>query len=159
MTAYSTRLALLVFALLPLSGIEAAEFSSLEERMSHAEYEAAGLGKLSPQELSTLNAWLRRADVAAAVTAPAVATDRTGFLPGSDMPDLIVSKISGTFKGWSGNTTFHLDNGQVWQQAEPSTLAGVSLESPEVQIKAGMISGWYLKVEGYNKQVNVRRIR
>jgi hypothetical protein len=41
----------------------------------------------------------------------------------------------------------------------PARLAGVTIESPEVRIKAGMVSGWYLKVEGYNKQVKVRRIR
>ena len=134
------------------------DFSSLEERMSQGEFDAAGLDKLSAEELASLNAWLRGANIGSNAT-PAASSDRTGFLPGSDMPDLIVSKINGTFKGWSGNTTFHLDNGQVWQQAEPSTLAGVSLESPEVRSKAGMVSGWYLKVEGYNKQVKVRRIR
>ena len=138
--------------------LHAAEFSSLEERMSHAEFEAAGLSKLSAQELAALNAWLRNSDAVASTHSPAE-LDRTGFLPDRDMPDRVISRISGTFKGWSGNTTFHLDNGQVWQQAEPSTLAGVSLESPEVQITAGMVSGWYLKVEGYNKQVKVRRIR
>lgn len=136
----------------------ASEFSSLEERMSHSEFEAAGLGKLTPEELASLNSWLRSEGGSASGTTESTA-DRVGFPQGRDEPDLVVSRISGTFKGWSGNTTFHLDNGQVWQQAEPSTLAGVTIESPEVRIKAGMVSGWYLKVEGYNKQVKVRRIR
>jgi hypothetical protein len=76
------------------------------------------------------------------------------------MPDLIVSKISGTFKGWSGNTTFHSRQwaGLAAGRAEHAWPASV-MESPEVRIKAGMVSGWYLKVEGYNKQVKVRRIR
>lgn len=155
----SKPLLFVIFALATMSGLlHANEFSSLEERMSQSEFDAAGLNKLSAQELAALNAWLRNTDAVASTHSPAE-LDRTGFLPGRDMPDRVTSRISGTFKGWSGNTTFHLDNGQVWQQAEPSTLAGVSLESPEVQIKAGMVSGWYLKVEGYNKQVKVRRIR
>jgi hypothetical protein len=37
----------------------AQEFSSLEERMSAAEFKAAGLDKLSPAELEALNRWLR----------------------------------------------------------------------------------------------------
>lgn len=29
----------------------------------------------------------------------------------------IESRIKGSFKGWSGKTTFELENGQVWQQS------------------------------------------
>jgi len=37
----------------------AAGFSSVEERMSQSEFHAAGLDKLSPEELKTLDEWLR----------------------------------------------------------------------------------------------------
>ncbi len=30
---------------------------------------------------------------------------------------MIESRIEGEFKGWSGDTQFHLTNGQVWQQS------------------------------------------
>ena len=53
------RLALaiaLVFCLTSL--VHAEQFSSLEEQMSQSEFNAAGLNKLSPDVLKSLDAWL-----------------------------------------------------------------------------------------------------
>ena len=49
------------FLLLITAAASAAEFSSLEERMSQAQFHAAGLDKLSPEELKVLNDWVRSA--------------------------------------------------------------------------------------------------
>ena len=48
--------------------IQAAGFSSLEERMSQNEFHAAGLEKLSPEELKALNEWLRTHNAVTVVT-------------------------------------------------------------------------------------------
>jgi len=154
-----------VFAFVLLASLAAGvtraqEFSSLEERMSAKEFRDAGLDKLSAEELAHLNRWLReRASATVAAPAAAPVEDRTGFPAGRNEPDRIVSRLIGSFRGWSGNTQFRLDNGQVWQQTDDTTFGGVSLESPQVTIDKGMFGAWYLRVEGYNSRAKVKRVR
>jgi hypothetical protein len=157
------RLALLAALLIPAAPLWAQAFSSLEERMSHAEFKAAGLEKLSAEELAALNAWLRAQGLhapAAASPATAASEDRRGFFQRSSR-EAIVSRIPGEFTGWTGNTRFELENGQVWEQhGDHSRLVGVTLNNPTVTIKPSLIGGaWYLSVEGYNTQTKVRRVK
>lgn len=154
------RSAVLALSLVLALPVAAAEFSSLEERMSHAEFTAAGLDKLTPDELAALNAWLQRRTAGTTPSAAAVtpAEDRTGFRdPVSS--DGVVSRIAGEFAGWSGDTRFTLENGQVWQQAESGSMRGVSVDSPAVTIRPAFMGSWLMKVEGYNTQIRVRRIK
>jgi len=136
-----------------------ADFTGLEKNMTPQEFQAAGLNKLTPEELAALNTWLigkmkqREADVA---KAPRVVRD--GFLePGDDGP--VHSRILGEFHGWHGATHFALENGQVWQQAESGELEGVNITDPEVTITKSFMGDWMLKVKGYNSFVRVRRIK
>src|SRR5688572_10963425 len=70
-TAFCLGMLLAVGASDPAAAQGSAAFSSLEERMSHADFKAAGLDKLTPEELAALNEWLRQRGEAAAVAAPA----------------------------------------------------------------------------------------
>lgn len=160
------RLALLL-AFAPLT-LQAQGFSSLEERMTEAEFKAAGLDKLSPEELSALNDWLRqRPSVApqAGVTQapPAVRgpdEDRRGFSSLDVSSDPIVSRIPGEFKGWNGSgVEITLENGQVWRTADPGSRLAVLLNNPFVVISPGVFNAWFLRVEGYNTRVRVVRVR
>ena len=72
---------------------------------------------------------------------------------------LIRSRIDGIFDGWSGKTEFTLENGQVWRQAAGGKLVARKSENPEVEIKRGFMGVYYLKVDGYNPTVKVRRIK
>src|SRR3546814_13355572 len=92
--------------------VAAQQFSSLEERMTYNEFRAAGLEKLSADELAALNAWLRKdlPQVAAAAPSTAASTtvppveDRRG-LPAratDQGPDEdLASPIVGAFHGWT----------------------------------------------------------
>jgi hypothetical protein len=156
------RIALLAAVLgLPLSlPVAGADFSSLEERMSDAEFKAAGLDKLTPEQLAALNAWLQRrtAGTAPAATYVPPSDDRIGFRdPVSS--EGVVSRIAGEFSGWSGDTRFTLENGQVWEQAESGSMRGVSVDSPAITIKPAFMGSWLLKVEGFNKAIRVRRVK
>lgn len=71
--------------------------------------------------------------------------------------DRIESRITGDFYGWTGNTVFKLENGQVWQQAGPGYFR-IHLKSPKVVVKKLLI-GYVLLVEGYSKEVFVRRVQ
>lgn len=123
--------------------------------MSSAEFKAAGLDKLSDEELAALNAWLQQNS---ASVQPAT-LDRRGF-ENLDMKnaDDVVARIEGEFTGWTGKTVFALNNGQIWQQIEPSTFSARA-SNPRVTIERGLIGGWLLQVEGYNRTVRVKRIR
>jgi hypothetical protein len=154
------RIRLALVLALAAFGAQAQDFSSLEERMSDAEFKAAGLDKLTPEELAALNAWLqhRTAGTAPAATYVPPSEDRTGFRESTDSNG-VVSRIAGPFTGWDGDTRFTLENGQVWEQAESASMRGVNVDSPAVTIRPAFMGSWLLKVEGFNKTVRVRRIK
>lgn len=157
------RFALLAALLAVSVAVSAQQFSSVEERMTGAEFKAAGLDKLSAAELAALNDWLRKevgAQAATAPTAAPAAVDRRGFIETQDRAT-IVSRIQGHFTGFTGNTRFVLENGQVWEQHnDGNRLTGVSLTNPQVTLKPSVIgNAWYLQVEGYNTTAKVRRVQ
>ncbi len=145
-----------------LSATWAAPFTSLEEQMTRAEFEAAGLHRLTPVELARLNAWIAQKMPegrlpAEAVTTVAEPVDRRGLkeVP-ADEP--IVSTIPGLFTGWRGKTRFELANGQVWEQVGGGVFK-VKVQDPEVVIEPAMFGSWRLKIKGYNASTKVKRIR
>jgi hypothetical protein len=149
---------LVIAACLAGNASAAGEFSSLEERMTAAEFSAAGLDKLTTDELAALNAWLRDSGTRRPQSARATtADDRTGFRDGPDSEG-VTSRIKGAFNGWSGSTRFVLENGQVWQQAESGALRAAGEDSPLVRIEPAFMGSWRLQVEGYNQRVRVKRI-
>lgn len=145
------------------AAVQAAEFSTLEERMSRAEFTAAGLQNLSPEQLKALNDWLRINGLAPG--AP-VARGRPGsdeapeFYPEEEDRQLIESSIAGKLDGWLGKTSFKLENGQVWQQVDSSRTTGLGLDSPSVRIRPTMLGNWLMYIDGCGcKPLPVRRIK
>lgn len=129
--------------------------------MSAAQFRAAGLDKLSPEELAALNQWLNKnVNASAGVAAPAAAVidDRIGLDDNSNS-DGVTSRIIGKFNGWQGKTTFHLENGQVWRQVGNDKWSGVSLENPGMTIKPGFMGSWTLRIDGYNTTTKVKRVK
>lgn len=70
----------------------------------------------------------------------------------------IRSRYKGSFNGWSGDTVFELENGQVWQQSDGGRMA-MKAESPMITITRGWFGAYFLKVDGYNKRIRVKRIK
>lgn len=67
----------------------------------------------------------------------------------------IESRIDGEFKGWAGDTTFKLQNGQIWQQAAYGYSVTFA-DSPRVSIyQSG--SEFRMKVEGVDQEIVVKR--
>ena len=116
----------LLLTALSLPAWAQSQFSTLEEQMTGKEFTAAGLGKLSAEELTALNEWLRAHSVATLDEARVPTGDTRGFedaaLAAMDGGD-IVSRVKGPFRGWDGNTVFTLENGMIWKQTETSTFA------------------------------------
>ena len=72
--------------------------------------------------------------------------------------DVIESQIDGTFNGWSGNTTFKLRNGQVWQQTSYAYWYYYAY-CPEIIIyEAG--NGYTLRLaDDDSNEISVRQVR
>ncbi len=152
---------LLAVGLTVFATARAAEFSSLEERMSEQEFREAGLDKLSADELARLNDWLR-----ARMTAPQTAqADRTGFKPtGGLLGDngdarVITSRVKGEFTGWNRGTVLELENGQAWEITDSNSFSVPAMQSPGVTIEPAMLGSWLIKVQGFNRSARATRVR
>lgn len=144
-------LALLLTAL----PVMAQQFSSLEERMSAADFKAAGLDKLTPEQLRHLNDWLRTHEQVKTVTS----SGQPVFYPDNQPRDKFTTHLVGHFNGWGGHTTFTLDNGQVWKQAESGAYSCPDIDNPEVTIKPMILGSWLMYVQGCNQSVRVDRVK
>lgn len=140
-------------------------FSTLEERMTGQEFRETGLHKLSDEELAALNRWIRQRSLAEGEAmvgdgrqAGTVGEDRRGLRDASDRSP-ITSRIVGNFTGWTGQSEFELENGQVWRQTRGDRFDSRPMENPEVEITPGVFGAWYLRVEGYNRRVPVERVQ
>ncbi len=107
--------------------------------------------------------------VASAPTAtPAAATnpqpgtgtdqDTANFGKAPEQPDEMRSRIPGTFTGWTGDTRFVLENGQVWEQRY-ETRWKTEMENPEVVIKRRLLGLHRMEIIGTGKSVPVKRIK
>jgi len=153
-----------VFAALIACALPALAQQGIERQMTPEEFKAAGLDKLSADELSRLNAWLNRTidteTVKAATEAKKkVVEEHRGFISfGTTEP--ISGKMSGEFRGFGKGRQYTLTSGQVWRQVDEASLAGVRLDSPEVKITPSLIgNAWYLAVKGYNTRAKVERVK
>ena len=73
-------------------------------------------------------------------------------------PEEINSRILGIFNGWSGETTFELENGQVWKKTGNGFLSA-NVNNPKINIKKGALGSFTLSVEGFNSSIKVKRIK
>lgn len=144
------------------------QLGPLRDAMTEGEFKAAGLDKLSAEELAALDAWLQRRvgqQTARAVEQAKqegrkeVERETRGFFD-FGTADPIQSTIVGTFNGFAKGRQYTLANGQVWEQVEPASLAGVRRQDPAVKITPSRFGNtWFMKIDGYNTAAPVRRIK
>src|SRR5215472_6330317 len=85
----------------------------IQQIMTPDEFKAAGLNKLTPDELAKLNAWLQGYRQVTEQAAEKKATARAS----RTKMDVLVSRVDGTFYGLTGRTIIRLEDGTVWKQA------------------------------------------
>jgi len=157
-------LALALTAALAAGFAHAQQFSTLEERMSAADFKRAGLDKLSDDELAELNVWLQRSAERRGAAAPAPAPTANNsrglrLTRGSTGDQPVQATLVGPFNGFGEGTVFRLDNGQVWRSIDSeASLEGVKLENPAVSVRKGIFGTWWLKVAGHNTSAKVERV-
>jgi len=75
----------------------------------------------------------------------------------SDVLDSISANVVGGFAGWSGDTLFELDNGQVWKQTGTGRYE-YSGRDRKVVIERALFGSFMLSPEGLNRSVRVQRV-
>lgn len=96
-------------AVLTLNAQEAT--ADIQQVMTPEQFKAAGLEKLSPEELQNLNKWLYGYRETTAKSATKKAERQAA--------EVAESRVDGTFNGIGGNTIIKLEDGTVWKQANP----------------------------------------
>jgi hypothetical protein len=144
-----------VLCLLLAAPAFAQQFSSLEERMTSADFKAAGLDKLSPDELKHLDTWLQNHQQVKMVNS----SGKPVFYADDADREKFETHLVGTFSGWGGNSEFTLSNGRVWKQAESGAYSCPTVTNPTVTIKPMLLGSWLMYVQGCNESVRVERVK
>ncbi len=123
----------------------------LQDMMTAEEFKAAGLEKLSPEELKNLNAWLQgyreTAETKAAEKATAEATEKAAKTSRAKM-DQIFSRVDGTFTGLTGRTLIKLEDGTVWKQANLDDRYRAQVTDHPAVFVSHSVFGYKMRVEG-----------
>ncbi len=146
-----------ISAMFGLQAVGAGEVLDVRDLMSADEFEAAGLDRLSQEEVDVLNAWLLRYT---AREAPILRTSNEDVREEVRKveAEVIKSRIDGDFDGWSGKTVFVLQNGQIWQQRMGGSWRHHAI-APEVEIRKNFMGFWDMQMVDGGRQVGVKRLR
>jgi hypothetical protein len=117
---------------------------SIQQAMTPEEFKAAGLNKLSSEELQKLNAWLQGYREVAEKTAAKKATE----VASRTKLDLLVSRVDGTFNGLTGRTVIRLEDGTVWKQANADDRYRPRVTDHPAAVVIHGIFGYKMQVEG-----------
>lgn len=151
-------------------------FPGLQKVLTPAEWQRAGLDKLTPDQLGVIDAALIRhvAQVVTKVTTPpplkpepgvtaqenAIARsrfwDRFGFGKGDGTGWREQQPMQAKVTGWQGANRFSLDTGQVWEGLEtiPYEILGQT-----ITIEARPLGSFALKLNENSVAVRVRRVK
>ena len=128
---------------------------SIKEVMSPAEFNAAGLNKLSADELQKLDAWLQGYRQVTEQAAEKKATERAS----RTKMDLIVSRVDGAFYGLTGRTIIRLEDGTVWKQANADDRYRSRVtDHPAAAVIHGVF-GYKMRLEGATQEFYVDPVR
>jgi hypothetical protein len=120
---------------------------SIKEMMSPEEFKAAGLNKLSADEIQKLDAWLQGYRQVTEQAAEKKATAKASAESHAKM-DLLVSRVDGTFQGLTGRTIIRLEDGTVWKQANADDRYRPKVtDHPAAAVIHGVF-GYKMRIEG-----------
>ena len=131
--------------------VEDKPFPGIKSLMLSEEFSAAGLDRLSDEELDTLNAWLLRYTAGEAT----ILLKQNEEVREASKSYEVVSRIKGDFRGWSGETVFLLENGQIWKQRLRTRYTYTGSPNPQVRISRNYMGFYKLTVIETNKGVGV----
>jgi len=128
---------------------------NIKQLMAPEQFQAAGLHKLSVQEIEALNLWL----VSYTANDAAVVKKSNRAVKAAEKKESH-DRLVGKLKGWKGNSVFTLESGQVWRQRDKRvSVFSEELTNPEVLIKKTVFGTYQLKVVSNGLVVGVKRVK
>ena len=128
--------------------------------MTPEEYKAAGLKKLSPEELTRLENFLRGYREQTVQQVAKATEERVNPPPKRDRAthqQVVENAINGRFEGLTGRTRVVLKDGSIWQQANDTDKFTCGLNSPDVVLVRN-IAGYKMYVTGAPRWFYARQI-
>ena len=131
----------------------------LQDMMTAQEFKAAGLEKLSAEELNNLNAWLqgyrrtaetKATEKAAAETTKKVTEEVTKKAKAESRRSLdrVESHVDGTVPHLTGHSIIKLEDGSLWKQANPEDrYAPPPIDHPTA-VATHTPFGWKMRISG-----------
>ncbi|WP_395374574.1 hypothetical protein [Marinicella sp. W31] len=122
---------------------------------------AAGLSKLTSEELKVLSDWLNNKNLELR-KAQKEETEKDQIGLKAEPPprdDLVTSTIVAFRNPINRKMIFELENGQQWQQAKAETIALKVNQTNNVVIKPKSFGSWSMYINGKNKGYKVKRIK
>jgi hypothetical protein len=173
---------LLLAVLFLLGGGLARAADDFWTQLTPAERAAAGIDQLTEQQQAALNVLAgrfakegathtiqaaldrARAEGAAVAKAEAKAEEKKQKIANAglavrDDDETIRTRIAGEFRGWTGSTTFQLENGQTWQQTDRENRFFPKMVNPEVELVPSKMAGWKMTLVSEGLWIRVKRIR
>lgn len=129
------------------------KFPGVRKLMSDEQFKAAGLDNLSPGQLKQLDAWLLQYTAGEAT----VLRDQNAEVREVESAYNVEAQAT-EFRGWSGETVFRLDNGQVWKQRLDGRFA-YSGDDHRVRIERNFMGFFRLVHVATGRAVGVTRLR
>jgi hypothetical protein len=120
---------------------------SIQQMMTPAEFKAAGLDKLSSEELQKLDAWLQGYRETTEKKATDVAEKRASLTAKTKL-DFLVSRVDGSFDGLKGRTVIKLEDGTVWKQANAEDRFRPSITDHPGAVVTHGVFGYKMRIEG-----------
>jgi hypothetical protein len=119
---------------------------NIQQMMSPEEFKAAGLNKLSSEQLQKLNAWLQGYREATEKVTEKKTEKKLAKSYFHREP--IVSRVDGSFAGLKGHTVIKLEDGSLWKQANLDDHWGPSpIDHPGAAVVwAGL--GYKMRIQG-----------
>lgn len=162
-----TLIFVLILASISLVAAEKAP-PNIKSLMTAEDYSASGLDKLSTAEREHLSGWVERYRDGA-IKGPPPAPKKLSEMTEQEQAvakkereekrnEQIVAKVLPSFRGWSGKTVFHLDNGQVWQQRIHGSMRYSGGDSTVI-ITTNVMGKYVMQHQDSGRSVGVKRIR
>jgi len=123
----------------------------LQDTMTAQEFKAAGLEKLSTEELNNLNAWLQgyrhTTETKATEKATAEVTKKVAAQSRRSL-DRVESHVDGAVPHLTGHAIIKLEDGTMWKQANPEDrYASPPIDHPTA-VATHTPFGWKLRISG-----------
>jgi hypothetical protein len=130
------------------------DFPGIEKLMTAEEFARIGLDKLTPEQMQALNAWLVRYTAGEAYVVQSTSEEVRAAVPEFRLEASIVPP----FTGWSGQTLFRLDNGQLWRQRIKGRYL-FSGEDTRVVIKRNLLGFYVMTLVSTGRAIGVEPVR